>query len=81
MSSPKQELPTHTQVLTVQKARTAAGGKSVYPNDAVLETKPVPKLGKGYVLVKINAAGFNHRDVKLFNEMLKLYLASDKVTL
>ncbi|CAL1705392.1 unnamed protein product [Somion occarium] len=63
MSSPKQELPTHTQVLTVQKARTAAGGKSVYPNDAVLETKPVPKLGKGYVLVKINAAGFNHRDL------------------
>lgn len=37
---------------------------SVYAYDAHLTDLPLPKLNPGQVLVKVNAAAFNHRDVR-----------------
>ena len=34
--------------------------------DAVLTTKPIRPLKDGEVLVKMTAAGFNHRDVSIY---------------
>lgn len=63
MSTTTQRLPTHTRALVVRKADSTGSKKPLYPNAAVLETHPIPKLQKGQVLVKMNAVSFNHRDV------------------
>lgn len=55
-------LPSHTQAVTVQKSRSTS---ATYANDALLEEKRIQPLNEGQVLVKINAASFNHRDVRL----------------
>ncbi|TFY67440.1 hypothetical protein EVG20_g3946 [Dentipellis fragilis] len=53
------KVPTTTRALTLRKS---TGRKPVY-HDVDLEERPIPVLKKGEVLVKVNAAGFNHRDV------------------
>ncbi|KAH9930680.1 NAD(P)-binding protein [Fomitopsis serialis] len=52
--------PTSTKVITVRKS--PAGREPRY-HDAALEQRAIPPLQKGEVLVKLGAAGFNHRDV------------------
>ncbi|KAF8315457.1 NAD(P)-binding protein [Clavulina sp. PMI_390] len=52
------ELPTETRALVLQKS---TNGPFVY--DAVIATLPIPPLTEGQVLVRIGAAGFNHRDL------------------
>ncbi|CCM00486.1 uncharacterized protein FIBRA_02520 [Fibroporia radiculosa] len=49
-----------TQAIVVQKSPP---GRNPLYHDAVMEDKPLPALGTGQILVKIGAAGFNHRDV------------------
>jgi NADPH:quinone reductase-like Zn-dependent oxidoreductase len=45
-------------------------GKSVFKYDAVLEKQPLPpKLEPGQLLLKMTAAAFNHRDVRVQNSM------------
>lgn len=51
--------PKETKAIVLEKA--AEGGPFVY--DAVLKTLPVPELKEGEVLVRMAAAGFNHREV------------------
>jgi hypothetical protein len=34
-------------------------------HDAVVQAQPIPQLKYGEILVKIGAAAFNHRDVRL----------------
>ena len=45
--------------------RTAGDQSGLYKFDAALEDRDVPPLKDGQVLVKIEAAGFNHREVRL----------------
>ncbi|KAH9079685.1 hypothetical protein EDB83DRAFT_2504048 [Lactarius deliciosus] len=52
--------PTLLKALTLQKP--AEPRKPVY-NDVCIVEKPVPVLKRGEVLVRINAAGFNHREL------------------
>jgi hypothetical protein len=42
--------------------------KQLY-HDAKVEEKAIPALKKGEILVKVNAAGFNHRDVRFFKSL------------
>ena len=55
-------LPSFSKVVSVQKSQSS---DPKYLNDAVLEEKSITPLKKGQILVKINAASFNHRDVRL----------------
>lgn len=50
--------PTETKALVLAKSKD---GPLYY--DAVLRTLPIPALQKGQVLVRMGAAGFNHREV------------------
>jgi len=50
------------KAIVVRKAEDQSGS---YKFDAVLEERDVPSLKDGQVLVKVEAAGFNHRDVRL----------------
>lgn len=52
--------PTSLKALTLQKP--AEPRKPVY-NDVRIVEKSIPVLKRGEVLVRINAAGFNHREV------------------
>jgi D-arabinose 1-dehydrogenase-like Zn-dependent alcohol dehydrogenase len=52
--------PTSLRALVLQK--TSEPRKPVYHNVRIVE-KSVPALKPGEVLVRINAAGFNHREV------------------
>ncbi|PPQ65645.1 hypothetical protein CVT24_011799 [Panaeolus cyanescens] len=54
------KLPAHTKALVVQASSEPR--KPVY-HDAVLVERPLPKPQAGQVVVKIGAAGFNHKDV------------------
>ena len=45
--------------------RKAVDREGPYEFDAVLEERDIPSLKVGQVLVKIEAAGFNHREVSL----------------
>lgn len=57
------QIPKTTRALVVRKAKET--GKHVL-HDAVLEEeRPIPQLKSGQVLVRVHAAGFNHRDVSL----------------
>ncbi len=57
------QVPKTTRALVVRKAKET--GKHVL-HDAVLEEqRPIPQLKSGQVLVRVHAAGFNHRDVSL----------------
>ena len=58
--NPYFQVPSHTKALVVKQS--PPDRKPLY-HDAVLEDQPLPQLMPGQVLVKINAAAFNHRDV------------------
>lgn len=45
--------------------RRAVDQRGPYKLDAVLEERDIPSLVDGEILVKIEAAGFNHREVRL----------------
>jgi len=55
-------IPRRCKAIVLRKAKDQSGP---YKFDAVLEERNVPYLRDGQVLVKIEAAGFNHRDVGL----------------
>lgn len=44
--------------------RKVVDQKGPYKFDAVLEERDIPSLEDGQILVKIEAAGFNHREVR-----------------
>ncbi|KAF8065366.1 hypothetical protein FPV67DRAFT_1502554 [Lyophyllum atratum] len=54
------KLPKVTKALVVKKSSPQR--KPLY-HDAVMEEKPIPTLKQGELLVRVGAAGFNHRDV------------------
>lgn len=56
------DLPSTTRALVLNKAPGAAAGTI---NDTTVKDRPVPQLKDGEVLVKIFAAAFNHREVRL----------------
>ncbi|TFY75749.1 hypothetical protein EWM64_g8262 [Hericium alpestre] len=60
-------IPATTRALVVRQA--AKKSKPVY-HDATIEEKPIPSLKDGEVLVKINAAAFNHRDVRSLSHIM-----------
>ena len=62
MSSPT-SLPVTQKALTVQKTSESNHNKDRYPFDAVVTQKQIPELKPNEVIVKINAVGFNHKDV------------------
>ncbi|KAF9651499.1 NAD(P)-binding protein [Thelephora ganbajun] len=57
---PLNKVPQRCKVIVLRKAVDQTGP---YKFDAVLEERDVPSLKDGQVLVKIEAAGFNHREV------------------
>ncbi|TFK67103.1 NAD(P)-binding protein [Pluteus cervinus] len=54
------QLPTTTQAIILQAS--SSNRKPVY-NDTQVVNKPLPALKPGELLVRINAAAFNHRDL------------------
>lgn len=56
------QVPKTTKSIILRQAGASADQKSVL-HDAVIEERVIPKLEPGHVLVRINAAAFNHRDV------------------
>lgn len=56
------QTPKFTKVLTVRKS--SVDHKPTY-HDVVTETRPISPLKSGEVLVKIGAAAFNHREVRI----------------
>lgn len=56
------KVPKRSKAIVVRKA---VGQRGLYKFDAVLEDRDIPSLEDGQVLVKIEAAGFNHREVSL----------------
>jgi len=61
MASESQSLPTLTKTLIVKEAEVPS--KPVFHN-AVLVSQPLATPKPGEVVVKIAAAGFNHKDVR-----------------
>ena len=55
-------IPQRCKVVALRKAVDQRGP---YKFDAVLEERDIPSLEDGQILVKIEAAGFNHREVRL----------------
>ena len=55
-------VPQRCKAIVLRKAKDQSG---LYKFDAVLEERDVPSLKDGQVLVKVEAAGFNHKDVSL----------------
>ena len=55
--------PSSFKALVLQNQREQQK-KSLY-NDVRIVERPIPALKPGEILVKINAAGFNHREVCL----------------
>jgi len=53
-------IPRRSKAIVLRKAKDQSG---LYKFDAVLEDTDVPPLKGGQVLVRIEAAGFNHREV------------------
>lgn len=61
-------VPQYCKAIVLRKADDQNG---LYKFDAVLEKRDVqPSLKDGQVLVKIEAAGFNHREVSLRYEFV-----------
>ncbi len=60
------QIPKTTRALVVRKAAQAT--KAVF-HDAVVEERPIPQLKAGQILVRVRAAGFNHRDVSASTDM------------
>lgn len=56
------KIPERSKAIVLRKAGDQSG---LYEFDAVLEDRDVPPLKDGQVLVRIEAAGFNHREVSL----------------
>jgi D-arabinose 1-dehydrogenase-like Zn-dependent alcohol dehydrogenase len=56
------KIPERSKAIVLRKAEDQG---SLYKFDAALEDRDVPPLKNGQVLVKIEAAGFNHREVSL----------------
>ena len=56
------KVPKRSKAIVLRKAEAQSGQ---YKFDAVLEDRDIPPLEDGQVLVKIEAAGFNHREVSL----------------
>jgi NADPH:quinone reductase-like Zn-dependent oxidoreductase len=56
------KVPQRSKAIVLRKAE---GQNGPYKFDAVLENRDVPSLEDDQVLVKIEAAGFNHREVSL----------------
>ena len=54
--------PQRCKAIILRKAEDQSGP---YKFNAVLEERDVPSLKDGQVLVRIEAAGFNHREVSL----------------
>ncbi|KAI0034537.1 NAD-P-binding protein [Vararia minispora EC-137] len=54
------KLPTKTRALVIRKVRS----KPVYHN-AVVEEQSIPDVNPGELLVRMSAAAFNHREVRL----------------
>ncbi|KAI0050875.1 NAD-P-binding protein [Auriscalpium vulgare] len=59
--SPQAQVPSTTKAIII-KQHAHAAGTPVY-HDAPLVGQPIPALKEGDVLVKITAAGFNHREL------------------
>ena len=57
-----QQFPTSFEALVLQD-QPKQQNKSLY-NDVRIVERPIPALKPGEILVKINAAGFNHREVR-----------------
>ena len=55
-------VPQRCKAIVLRKSKDQSGP---YKFDAVLEERDIPSLKDGQVLVKIEAAGFNHREVSL----------------
>ena len=56
-------LPLTQKALTVQKTSESNPNKDQYPFDAVVTEKQITELKPNELLVKVNAVGFNHKDV------------------
>ncbi|KAF5334505.1 hypothetical protein D9611_013792 [Ephemerocybe angulata] len=56
-------LPKVSRALTVQKATEKSTNREKYPMDAVITERPIHALKPDEVLLKVNAVGFNHKDV------------------
>lgn len=56
------KVPQRCKAIVLRKALDQRGP---YKFDAVLEERDIPSLEDGQILVKIDAAGFNHREVRL----------------
>ena len=56
-------VPQRSRAIVLRKAKDQGG---LYKFDAVLEDRDIPSLRDGQILVKIEAAGFNHREVSLW---------------
>ncbi|TFY69201.1 hypothetical protein EVJ58_g551 [Rhodofomes roseus] len=59
-----EQLPTSSKTLVLRRT-VAVGGSTPAYHDAALQDRAIPPLQRGQVLVKINAAGFNARDLWL----------------
>ncbi len=55
-------LPQETRTVVLKQSTPE---RSPLYHDAVLMTKPIPALKEGEVLVKMTAAGYNHREVRI----------------
>lgn len=55
-------IPKRCKAIVLRKAEDQSG---LYKFDAVLEERDIQPLKDGQVLVRVEAAGFNHRDVSL----------------
>ncbi|KAF6763689.1 hypothetical protein DFP72DRAFT_1059748 [Ephemerocybe angulata] len=56
-------LPKVSRALTVQKATEKSTNREKYLVDAVITERPIHALKPDEVLLKVNAVGFNHKDV------------------
>lgn len=56
------KIPQRCKAIVLQ---SAANQRDQYKFDAVLEERDIPSLEDGQILVKIEAAGLNHREVGL----------------
>ena len=63
-------VPKRSKAIVVRKADQSGP----YKFDTVLEDRDVPPLKDGQVLIKIEAAGFNHREVGYFRSFARLLL-------
>ncbi|KAF5334516.1 hypothetical protein D9611_013793 [Ephemerocybe angulata] len=57
------DLPKVSRAVVVAEATDSSPKRERYPYDAALVESAIPELKPGQVLLKINAAGFNHKDV------------------